>query len=247
MYDVYHACVILAIISCISSLKPCGPLVQNIPLETGCTPPGQFKLPQWRIQALWILYNFLPLRGCVLVTVGMFSHWTENLSLQTGYCPSVAKILWKRLSLSGELLSQTSEWLEAYLTGQLLPQVCTVWLVLQHYSTDQPHSSGLVKGTNDIIKTQLARFVEALNYLGQSIAFWSFWITDPLCLEHINSPLRQSQDSHLAPASFDPPLIRGEILWYFNTPCNRDVTSIGRNTSRRTHLYLAGKASIRYC
>ena len=29
VYDVYHACVILAIISCISSLKPCGPLVQN--------------------------------------------------------------------------------------------------------------------------------------------------------------------------------------------------------------------------
>ena len=31
LYDVYHACVNLAIISCISSLKPPGPLVQNTP------------------------------------------------------------------------------------------------------------------------------------------------------------------------------------------------------------------------
>ena len=31
VYDVYHACVNLAIISCISSLKPRGPLVQNTP------------------------------------------------------------------------------------------------------------------------------------------------------------------------------------------------------------------------
>ena len=31
VYDVYHACVNLAIFSCISSLKPLGPLVQNTP------------------------------------------------------------------------------------------------------------------------------------------------------------------------------------------------------------------------
>ena len=31
VYDVYHACVNLAIIGCISSLKPPGPLVQNTP------------------------------------------------------------------------------------------------------------------------------------------------------------------------------------------------------------------------
>ena len=49
-----------------------------------------------------------------------------------------------------------------HFTGQLLPQLCTIWLVLQHFhDTDQPHSSGVV-WFNDIIKTQLARFVEAL-------------------------------------------------------------------------------------
>ena len=40
-------------------------------------------------------------------------------------------------------------------------QVCTIWLVLQHFLSTDLTSSGLV-WFNGIIKTQLARFVEAL-------------------------------------------------------------------------------------
>ena len=66
---------------------------------------------------------------------------------------------------------------------------------------------------------------------------------DPPLLELKNCcSLRQSQKIHLTPASFDPKLIKGQVLWYFNTFCNLEISSIGRNTSKRTHFNLAGKA-----
>ena len=74
--------------------------------------------------------------------------------------------------------------------------------------------------------------------------FWqSVIITASSLLELKNCcALRQSQESHLTPASFDPKLIKGQVLWYFNTSCNLEISSIGRNTSKRTLFNLAGKA-----
>ena len=67
--------------------------------------------------------------------------------------------------------------------------------------------------------------------------------SDPPLLELKNCySLRQSQKIHLTPASFDPKLIKGQVLWYFNTFCNLEISSIGRNTFKRTHFNLAGKA-----
>ena len=75
----------------------------------------------------------------------------------------MAKVLLeKMIPIQGTPRQLQNDWGPRF-TGQLLPQVCTVWLVLQHFhGADQPHSSGLVKCTDDIIKTQLARFVQAL-------------------------------------------------------------------------------------
>ena len=80
---------------------------------------------------------------------------------------------------------------------------------------------------------------------------------------------------HLAPASFDPPLLKGKILQYckdlvasitdnhraFFSPCipgkgrktlsiilcQLEILSIGKGTSMKTPFNLAGKAPIRYC
>ena len=80
---------------------------------------------------------------------------------------------------------------------------------------------------------------------------------------------------HLAPASFDPPLLKGKILQYYKdlvasitdnhraffSPCipgkgrktlsiilcQLEILSIGKGTSMKTPFNLAGKAPIRYC
>ena len=50
-----------------------------------------------------------------------------------------------------------------YFTGQALQQICAVWAVLQFfYCVHHPQSSGLIEHISDIIKTQLAKFVEVL-------------------------------------------------------------------------------------
>ena len=66
------------------------------------------------------------------------------------------KSFWKRLFLSGELLKLHSD-RGTHFTCQILQRVCAIWPGLQHFlCTCRPQSSGLVKSTNDIIKTQLA-------------------------------------------------------------------------------------------
>lgn len=66
-------------------------------------------------------------------------------------------------------------------TGQALQQVCAVCLVLQHFHcTCHPRSSCLVKHTNIIIKTQLAKPVETLQL------FWPKSI--PLNISKISDP-----------------------------------------------------------
>ena len=106
--------------------------------------------------------------------VHMFSHWTEAFPCRQPTVSSVAKVLLEKMSPTwGTHLKLHSDQ-GIHFTGQVLCQVCSVWLVLQHFHcAHHPYSSGLVEHTNSIIKTQLATFIEALHF-GQKHCHLSF-------------------------------------------------------------------------
>ena len=165
-----------------------------------------------------------------------------------------------------------------HFTGQVLQKVCAVWPVLQHFHcTYHPQSSGLVKHTNSIIKTQLAKLVEALQIPWSKALLLVLLNRRPTSFGTF-TPFEAVTGCpvHLAPASSDPQLIKREILQYCKgliasiknnhvlvsnlfrvhswemktlniTPCNLEISSIGKDTSRRTLFNLAGKPAIRYC
>ena len=100
-------------------------------------------------------------------------------------------------------------------TGQVLWQVCTIWFISQHfYCINHPPSPCLVIYTNSPINTQLTKFVETLQ---------TPWPNTPLLilLNLRSMPSRTNKlrvtrhPMPLAVASFDPQLIKGEILQYY--------------------------------
>lgn len=161
--------------------------------------------------------------------VCMFSQWTEAFPCRQAIASSMAKVfLEKIIPTWGTSLKLHSD-LGTHFTGQVLQQVCAVWLVLQqfHYAY-HPQSTGLVKHTNHVIKTQLAKCVEALQVSWpkalllvllslRSSPFWTHTLS-PFEIV-IRCPM------HLAPASFNPQLIKGERLQY----CKVLVASIKNN------------------
>ena len=114
-------------------------------------------------------------------------------------------------------------------TGQVLQQVCTIWAVLQYFHcTQYPQHSGLIECTDGLIKTQLAKFLEilqipwpkSLRLVLQNLRSTPFG-THKLSLFEIVT----GYPMHLAPASFDPQLIKGDILQY----CKGLIVSIKDN------------------
>ena len=74
----------------------------------------------------------------------------------------MAKVLLEKIIPAWETPLKRHSNQGTHFTGQLLQQVCAVWLVLQHFPCAyHPQSSGLVEHTSGIIKTQLAKFVKA--------------------------------------------------------------------------------------
>ena len=120
------------------------------------------------------------------------------------------KSLRKIIPIWGTPLKLQNDW-GPHFTGQLLPQFCTIWLVLQHFhDTDQPHSSGVV-WFNDIIKTQLARFVEALQLpWPKALQLVLLNVRSTLFGTHELSPFAiiTGCPVHLVPASSDPQVIK---------------------------------------
>ena len=109
--------------------------------------------------------------------------------------------------------------LGTHFTGRVLQQVCPVWLVLQQFPcTYHPQSSGLVECTKSIIKAQMAKFVETLQIP------WPKAL--PLVLLNLRSTsfgthklssfeIVTGHPVHLTPVSFDPQLIKGDIIQYY--------------------------------
>ena len=139
------------------------PHLSNIHPREDCT-PGHFKLTcgafrHWKLDLL----KFPPPHLYVLVVISMISHWTKASLCRQATATSVAKVLLEKVFPIWETHLKLHNDQGTHFTGQLLQQVCTVWLVLQHFHCSyHPQSSGLVKCINDIIKSHLARFVEAL-------------------------------------------------------------------------------------
>lgn len=51
-----------------------------------------------------------------------------------------------------------------HFTGQVIQSICNIWPIFQYFHCPfNPQSSGLVKHTNGVIKTQLAKLIEVFN------------------------------------------------------------------------------------
>ena len=82
----------------------------------------------------------------------MFSHWTETFPCRKATDSSATKVLLEKIIPLWRTPLKLPNDRGPPFTGHLLPQVCTIRLVLQHFHrADQPHSSGLV-WFKDIIK-----------------------------------------------------------------------------------------------
>ena len=109
----------------------------------------------------------------------------------------MAKVLLEKIIPAWETPLKRHSNQGTHFTGQLLQQVCAVWLVLQHFPCAyHPQSSGLVKCTNSIIRTQLADFVEVLQIprpKGLPAVHLSLRVTS--FRTHKLSPFRWSQEA----------------------------------------------------
>ena len=86
-----------------------------------------------------------------------------SLPLQTRYWLFVAKVFLAKVIPPWGTPFEFHSHQGTHFTGQVCWQICAVWWGLQHFHcTYHPPSSGLAEHTNGIIKTQSAKFVEAL-------------------------------------------------------------------------------------
>ena len=99
-------------------------------------------------------------------------------------------------------------------TGQVLWQACTIWFISQHfYCINHPPSPCLVIYSNSPIKTQLTKFVETLQIPWPNAL--QLILLDLRSIPSGTNKLRVTRrPMPLALASFDPQLIKGEILQY---------------------------------
>ena len=162
--------------------------------------PGMFScLMDHSRSGKWISYNFL-----CLMDINISQSW--SVCCHTELKPSLTdrplsllwlKSFWKRLFLPGKLL-----WNCIVLEKPILLAKCSEKSVLfgQFYNTlprlTTLNPSCLVKWTNGIIKTQLAKFAETLQIPWPKVLSLVLLRFRSTLLEHINSqPLRYSLDT----------------------------------------------------
>ena len=98
--------------------------------------------------------------------VCMFLYWTENFLNRQVTASSMAKFLLEKIIPTWGTLNKLHSHQGSHLSCQAFQQVCTIWPVLHHFHCAyNPQSSGLVKYTNSIIKTQMAKFIKSLQIL----------------------------------------------------------------------------------
>ena len=121
--------------------------------------------------------------------------------------------------LLGKVLSTWTAPLElhscpgTHFTGQVFRQVCAVWSVLQHFHrAHHTHSSGLVKCTNSIIKTQLTKFIETFQIPWTEALFLVLLNLRSTPFGTHELSLSEIVTVYLVPASFDLQLVKGEIF-----------------------------------
>ena len=140
------------------------------------------------------------------------SHWTEFFPCRRP--PLSIMSFWKRLCLPGYLHSSFTVTEEPILPVRCFNMSVSFGQFYNFHSAHQSQSFNLVKGTNSF-KTQLARFVEALRIpwvqalllVLINLRFTSFGTHKPSLSE-----IFTGCTMHLASASFDPRLMKGEIL-----------------------------------
>lgn len=91
--------------------------------------------------------QLLPSHGYkhILVMVCKFSHWTKAFHCRQATAFSVAKVILEKIIPTWGTPLKLHRDRGTHFTGQVLPQACAVWPVLQHFHyAYHPQSYGLV-------------------------------------------------------------------------------------------------------
>ena len=92
----------------------------------------------------------------------IFSYWVETFSYNRAMVLTVGKLLLERVIPFWGIPSELHHDRGTHFTGQLVREICKIWLIMQHFHCAyHPQSSGLVERTNGTIKTQLAKITDA--------------------------------------------------------------------------------------
>ena len=92
----------------------------------------------------------------------IFSYWVETFSYKRAMVLTVGKLLLERVIPFWGIPSELHHDRGTHFTGQLVREICKIWLIMQHFHCAyHPQSSGLVERTNGTIKTQLAKITDA--------------------------------------------------------------------------------------
>lgn len=95
----------------------------------------------------------------------MFSYWVETFSYRRAMVQSVGKLLLERVIPFWGIPSELHRDRGTHFTGQLVREICKIWLIMQHFHCAyHPWSSGLVERTNGTVKTQLAKIMPAYSF-----------------------------------------------------------------------------------
>lgn len=105
----------------------------------------------------------------------IFSHWTEAFPCGQATATTVAKILLENVVSTWETpLKLHTDW-GIHFRSQVIPQVCAVWLVSQHFHyAYHLQSSGLIESTNSINPSNTLSKVTATSpSKSQVYPFWN--------------------------------------------------------------------------
>lgn len=148
-----------------------------------------------------------------------FSYWVETFSYRRAMVQSVGKLLLERVIPFWGIPSELHRDRGTHFTGQLVREICKIWLIMQHFHCAyHPWSSGLVERTNGTIKTQLAKITDAYSLpwpKALSLILLNFRST--LLGKHLLSPfdIIIGRPVRLDEGLHDPILLKGYILYYY--------------------------------
>lgn len=130
----------------------------------------------------------------------------------------VRKLLLEKIIPSWGVSSELQNGQGTHFTGQVIQSICNIWPIFQYFHCAfNPQSSGLVKHTNGIIKTQLAKLSEVFNLSwpkAVSLVLFNLWST-PFGKHHLSLfQIIIGRPKWLDEGTYELAFFKGDILHY---------------------------------